>query len=37
MREPGEPLGGSQPPRERVLIRLARPPRGANARGGLQS
>ena len=32
----GEPLARSEPPRELILARLVRPPRGASARGGLQ-
>jgi Kef-type K+ transport system membrane component KefB len=32
-----EPLARSQPPRELVLARLVAPPRGASARGGLQT
>ncbi len=32
-----EPLARSEPPRELILVRLIRPPRGASARGGLQS
>ena len=32
-----EPLAGSDPPREVILARLVRPPRGASARGGLQT
>jgi Kef-type K+ transport system membrane component KefB len=31
------PLAGSQPPRELILARLVRPPRGASVRGGLQT
>lgn len=31
------PLAGSQPPRELILARLLRPPRGAGVRGGLQT
>jgi hypothetical protein len=37
LRELAEPLARSQPPRELILVRLVRPPRGASARGGLQS
>ena len=32
-----EPLAGSMPPRELILARLVRPPRGASVRGGLQT
>jgi Kef-type K+ transport system membrane component KefB len=32
-----EPLARSEPPRELVLVRLVRPPRGASARGALQT
>ena len=32
-----EPLARSTPPRELILARLVRPPRGASARGGLQT
>ena len=32
-----EPLARSEPPRELILARLVRPPRGASARGGLQT
>ena len=32
-----EPLARSQPPRELILARLVQPPRGADARGGLQT
>ena len=31
-----EPLARSEPPRELILARLVRPPRGAGVRGGLQ-
>ncbi len=31
------PLAGSTPPRELILARLVRPPRGASVRGGLQT
>ena len=31
------PLAGSAPPRELILARLVRPPRGASVRGGLQT
>ena len=37
LRELAEPLARSQPPRELILVRLVRPPRGAGVRGGLQS
>jgi hypothetical protein len=37
LRELAEPLARSQPPRELILARLVRPPRGAGVRGGLQS
>ncbi|MEA2266860.1 MAG: hypothetical protein QOE27_2443, partial [Solirubrobacteraceae bacterium] len=32
-----EPLARSEPPRELILARLVRPPRGAGVRGGLQT
>jgi Kef-type K+ transport system membrane component KefB len=32
-----EPLARSEPPRELIVARLVRPPRGASARGGLQT
>jgi Kef-type K+ transport system membrane component KefB len=32
-----EPLASSEPPRELIVARLLRPPRGAGVRGGLQS
>jgi Kef-type K+ transport system membrane component KefB len=32
-----EPLARSEPPRELILTRLVQPPRGASARGGLQT
>jgi hypothetical protein len=32
-----EPLARSEPPREVIVARLVQPPRGASARGGLQS
>jgi Kef-type K+ transport system membrane component KefB len=32
-----EPLAHSEPPRELILARLVRPPRGASVRGGLQT
>ena len=32
-----KPLAGSMPPREVILARLVRPPRGASVRGGLQT
>ena len=32
-----EPLARSEPPREIILARLVRPPRGASVRGGLQT
>jgi Kef-type K+ transport system membrane component KefB len=35
--ELAEPLARSKPPRELILVRLVRPPRGAGVRGGLQS
>jgi hypothetical protein len=35
--ELAEPLARSEPPRELILVRLVRPPRGAGIRGGLQS
>jgi Kef-type K+ transport system membrane component KefB len=35
--ELAEPLARSEPPRELILVRLVRPPRGAGVRGGLQS
>ncbi len=37
LRELAEPLARSEPPRELILVRLVRPPRGAGVRGGLQS
>jgi Kef-type K+ transport system membrane component KefB len=37
LRELAEPLARSQPPRELIVVRLVRPPRGAGVRGGLQS
>jgi Kef-type K+ transport system membrane component KefB len=33
----GEPLAQSEPPRELIVARLVRPPRGADIRGGLQT
>jgi Kef-type K+ transport system membrane component KefB len=33
----GEPLAQSEPPRELIVARLVRPPRGADVRGGLQT
>jgi Kef-type K+ transport system membrane component KefB len=35
--ELAEPLARSDPPRELILTRLVRPPRGASVRGGLQT
>jgi Kef-type K+ transport system membrane component KefB/nucleotide-binding universal stress UspA family protein len=35
--ELAEPLARSEPPRELILVRLVRPPRGAGVRGGIQS
>jgi len=37
LRSLAEPLARSQPPRELILSKLVRPPRGAAARGGLQT
>ena len=37
LRSLAEPLARSEPPRELILARLVRPPRGAAARGGLQT
>jgi Kef-type K+ transport system membrane component KefB len=37
LRSLAEPLARSEPPRELILARLVRPPRGASARGGLQT
>jgi nucleotide-binding universal stress UspA family protein len=37
LRSLAEPLARSQPPRELILAKLVRPPRGAAARGGLQT
>ena len=37
LRELAEPLARSEPPREVILARLVRPPRGASARGALQT
>jgi Kef-type K+ transport system membrane component KefB len=37
LRALAEPLARSEPPRELILARLVRPPRGASVRGGLQT
>jgi Kef-type K+ transport system membrane component KefB len=37
LRAIAEPLAGSEPPRELILASLVRPPRGASARGALQT
>ena len=37
LRSLGEPLARSEPPRELIVARLVRPPRGGWARGGLQT
>jgi Kef-type K+ transport system membrane component KefB len=37
LRAVGEPLARSEPPRELIVARLVRPPRGAEVRGGLQT
>src|SRR3954453_1353597 len=37
LRAIAEPLAASEPPRELILSRLVRPPRGASARGALQT
>jgi Kef-type K+ transport system membrane component KefB len=37
LRSLAEPLARSEPPRELILARLVRPPRGAAVRGGLQT
>ena len=37
LRSIAEPLARSEPPRELILARLVRPPRGAATRGGLQT
>jgi Kef-type K+ transport system membrane component KefB len=37
LRAIAEPLARSEPPRELILARLVRPPRGASARGALQT
>ena len=37
LRSLAEPLARSEPPRELILAGLVRPPRGASARGGLQT
>jgi Kef-type K+ transport system membrane component KefB len=37
MRSLAEPLARSEPPRELIVARLVRPPRGAEVRGGLQT
>jgi Kef-type K+ transport system membrane component KefB len=37
LRALAEPLARSEPPRELILAKLVRPPRGAAARGGLQT
>jgi Kef-type K+ transport system membrane component KefB len=37
LRSLGEPLARSEPPRELIVARLVEPPRGVEARGGLQT